>query len=93
MVRRLKPLCEPYGITKLDIFGSVARGEAEVGSGVDLVARVRKIPGRDFFLIADTRERRLGVPVDLLIFEDLEEMENPCRKDSIERDRRTIHGD
>jgi len=91
--RRLTPICEKYGITRLDVFGSVARNEAIVGSDVDLIAKFRKVPGLDFFGIADEMEKILGSPVDLLLFEGVEEMDNPYRKASIEQDRRAIYAE
>lgn len=79
------------GITRLEIFGSVARGEATKGSDVDLIATFRKIPGLGFFSMSEDMARRLGVPVDLLLSEDVDEMDNPYRKATIQRDRRVIY--
>jgi hypothetical protein len=91
IVRRLAPYCRRLGIVRLEIFGSVARGEAQVGSDVDLIATFRGIPGLSFFSMAEEMSRRLGVPVDLLLAEDVAEMINPFRKVTIERDRRVIY--
>ncbi len=41
--------------------------------------------------MAEEMSRRLGVPVDLLLAEDVAEMINPFRKVTIERDRRVIY--
>lgn len=91
IVRRLEPYCRKFGIVRLDVFGSVARGEARPGSDVDLIATFRKIPGLHYFSMEKEMGRRLGVPVDLLLAEDVTEMTNPHRKATIERDRRTIY--
>ena len=91
IVRRLAPYCRKLGIVRLEIFGSVARGEVQVGSDVDLIATFREIPGLSFFSMAEEMGRRLGVPVDLLLAEDVAEMTNPFRKVTIERDRRVIY--
>ena len=91
IVRRLAPYCRKLGIIRLEIFGSVARGEAQVGSDVDLIATFREIPGLSFFSMAEEMSRRLGVPVDLLLAEDVAEMTNPYRNVTIERDRRVIY--
>ena len=53
IVRRLAPYCRRLGIVRLEIFGSVARGEAQVGSDVDLIATFREIPGLSFFSLAE----------------------------------------
>jgi predicted nucleotidyltransferase len=91
IARRLAPLCRELGITRLEIFGSVARGEATKGSDVDLIATFRKIPGLGFFSMGEDMARRLGVPVDLLLAVDVDEMDNPYRKATIQRDRRVIY--
>lgn len=89
--RRLEPLCRQYGITKLEIFGSVARGEALVGSDVDLIATFNEHPGLEIVTLEETCAEALGVPVHLLTAEAVDEMTNPYRKESIERDRRTVY--
>lgn len=91
IVRRLAPYCRKLGIIRLEIFGSVARSEAQVGSDVDLIATFREIPSLSSFSMAEQMGQRLGVPVDLLLSEDVSEMTNPYRKATIERDRRVIY--
>jgi predicted nucleotidyltransferase len=91
IVRRLKPYCREHGIIRLDIFGSVARGDARPGSDVDLIATFREIPGLRYFSMENEMGRLLGVPVNLLLAEDIAEMTNPYRKLTIQRDRRTIY--
>lgn len=91
IVRRLTPYCRRHGIVRLDIFGSTARGEAGRGSDVDLIATFQKIPGLHYFSMEEEMGRLLGVPVHLLLANDVEEMTNLFRKVTIERDRRTIY--
>ena len=91
IARRLAPLCRRHGIERLEIFGSVARGEAGPGSDADLIVTFREIPGLEFMTIVDTMEKLLGVPVDLLTSDCVDEMTNPYRKELIERDRRVIY--
>ncbi len=91
ITRRLAPFCRRHGITRLDIFGSVARGEATPGSDVDLIASFPEHPGLAIVTIEEECAKLLGVPVHLLTFEAVEEMENPYRRDSIQADRRTIY--
>jgi len=90
IARRLAPCCRQNGITRLEIFGSVSRGDSVLGSDVDLIAMFREQPGLEIVPIEKEMSRLLGVPVDLLTFEMVDEMTNPFRKATIERDRRTI---
>ncbi len=91
IVRRLEPYCREHGIIRLELFGSSARGNARPGSDVDLIATFRKIPGLHYFSMEKEMGRLLGVPVDLMLVEDVEVMTNPYRKVTIQRDRRTIY--
>lgn len=91
IVRRMAPFCRKHGITRLEIFGSVARGEAEIGSDVDLIATFPEHPGLKIVAIEEECGKLLGVRVHLLTCEAVDEMTNPYRKDSIRRDRRTIY--
>ena len=91
ILRLLEPLCREFGITKLEVFGSAARGEARRGSDVDLIATFREHPGLRIVEVEQTMSKLLGVPVDLLTSEAVDEMTNPFRKESISRDRKTIY--
>jgi hypothetical protein len=91
IVRRLEPYCREHGIIRLEIFGSMARGDMRSGSDVDLIATFRKIPGLHYFSMEKEMTQILGVSVDLLLVEDVEEMTNPYRKVTIQRDRRRIY--
>ena len=77
------------GILHLSLFGSVARGDAEADSDVDIVAEFDPAARMDLFRlvglegrIADILERR----VDLLP----EPIEKPRLRANIERDRRFV---
>lgn len=75
------------GIRRLSLFGSVARGDAEAGSDVDLVAELDPEARIGLFALG-ALERRLtelvGRPVDLLP----EPVERPRLRANIDRDRR-----
>jgi hypothetical protein len=75
------------GIRHLSLFGSVARGDAEVDSDVDLAAELDPDARIGLFALA-ALERRLaelvGRPVDLLP----EPVEKPRLRANIDRDRR-----
>jgi len=91
IARLLAPCFRTEGIERLEIFGSVARGEARRGSDVDLIARFTEHPGLRIVSIEEEMAARLGVPVHLLTAEQVAEMDNPFRKASIENDRRVIY--
>ena len=75
------------GIRHLSLFGSVARGEAEAGSDIDLAAELDP-EGRIGIFALGALERRLtglvGRKVDLLP----EPIETPRLRANIDRDRR-----
>jgi predicted nucleotidyltransferase len=74
------------GIRRLSLFGSVARGDAEAESDVDLAAEFDPAARMDLIRLVGL-ERRLGEllgrPVDLLP----EPVEKPRLRANIERDR------
>ena len=81
--RRLAPLCRREGIVRLDIFGSAARGEAQPGSDVDLMAQFATTPGLRFFALEDKMAALLRVPVHLLTRQSVLEMTNRIRREAI----------
>ena len=91
IARRLAPLCRAHGITRLEIFGSVARGAAQPGSDVDLVATFTKSLGWDYFTLDEKMGEVLGIPVHLLSRDQLDSMTNPFFKTSILADVRVIY--
>ena len=65
---RLREVCERYGVASLDVFGSVARGDAGEGSDVDLLY-VLKSGTRLWFRIFDLEDELAALfnrPVDLV---------------------------
>ncbi len=89
----LEPYCRERGITRVQVFGSVARGQARQGGDVDLI--VTFAPGREprglhFYAIPNQMEALLGVPVQLMTEETLAEITNPFLKNSIVKDAREI---
>lgn len=68
-----------YGITRMGIFGSVARGEQVEGSDVDICFEA---PAPDLFTLARIKyelEALLGSPVDLVRLRD--RMDDYLRRD------------
>ena len=65
---RLDALCRRFGIARLDVFGSVARGEAGPGSDVDLLyelAQGRSL-GWEIEDLSQDLADLFGRPVDLV---------------------------
>ena len=65
---RLREVCERFGVERLEVFGSVARGEAAPSSDIDLLYKLK--PGTrlgfSFFDLEDELAQILGRPVDLV---------------------------
>jgi len=86
----LADYCRQAGITRLEAFGSTARGEARRGSDVDLLVTFAANPGLRFFTMEEEMAAILGVPVHLLTRDSVEQMTNPYRRESILADARVI---
>lgn len=57
-----------FGVERLMLFGSTARGEAHAGSDIDLLVRFSAPPGYDgYFALKCYLEALLGAPVDLVM--------------------------
>lgn len=65
---RLAEICGRFGIARLEIFGSVARGEADANSDIDVLYELR--PGAhlgwDIERLADELSELFGRRVDLV---------------------------
>jgi hypothetical protein len=83
--------CRQVGITRLEAFGSTARGDSRRGSDVDLLATFSENPGLRFFAMEDEMAGILGVPVHLMTRDSVEHMSNPYRRESILSDARVIY--
>ncbi len=74
------------GIRHLSVFGSLARGDAEADSDVDLAAEFDPNAAMDFIRLVALERRlseTLGRPVEILA----EPVENPRLRANIDRDR------
>ena len=86
-------LCRLYGVRRLGLFGSVARGEERGDSDIDFLAEFEapspdRMADRYFGFIADA-SRRFGRPVQVLT---PRMVRNPFLKRSLERDLTIVHG-
>lgn len=87
ILRAHEPELRQAGIRRLSLFGSVARGEAEAESDVDLAVEFDPAAEMDLIrLVALERQigEALGRPVEILP----EPVENPRLRVNVERDRR-----
>ncbi len=57
---------EKYGIEKLALVGSTARGEQVPGSDIDVCVQLRKTTFRIYMTIKEELERRFRMKVDLI---------------------------
>jgi uncharacterized protein len=64
-------LNERYGVERLAIFGSFAKGRGRKRSDLDILVQLRKPLGFDFMRLADHLEQVLGRKVDLATFETI----------------------
>lgn len=67
-LRRLEEICVEYGVARLEVFGSVSRGDARPGSDIDVLYELA--PGTRLGWkiedLADELSAVLGRPVDLI---------------------------
>jgi len=92
VAQRLPAFCRQHGIARVEVFGSLARGEATESSDVDLMITFRPEvhPGLEFFSMQDQLEVLLGCKVDLVTRRAVERSENPIRQRSILESAREI---
>lgn len=86
-------LCRRYGVRRLGLFGSVARGEERADSDIDFLVEFENLgpehmADRYFGFIEDAI-RRFGRPVQVLT---PRMVRNPFFKRSLERDLTILHG-
>jgi predicted nucleotidyltransferase len=84
--RRLRLFCEKRHIRRLEVFGSVARGQAKPNSDVDLLVTfdesVRVSTG-ELLEMAGEAEELIGRPVDFVLRPSLEQSPNRFAREHI----------
>ena len=91
-------LCLRYGVARLEVFGSAARGadfdpgKSDADFLVEFKAESALPPLEQFFGFAEALERLFGRPVDLLERKALEQSRNYIRRRSILADAQTVYG-
>jgi uncharacterized protein len=88
-VARLVEVCRRYGVEELAVFGSVARGEAQDESDVDLLYVLAPGARLGFALnrLEDELAEVFGRPVDLVSRKAL----HPLLRDTVEAEARTLY--
>jgi predicted nucleotidyltransferase len=85
----LAAVCQRYGVARLWVFGSVARGEARTDSDIDLLYELlpdRRL-GWELVDLIDELSRLLGRPVDLIARDAI----HPLIRDAVLREARALH--
>lgn len=65
--RKIIPIAEKYGVNKLWIFGSYARGEADSDSDIDILIERGKIRGMQYFGFVLELETEFKCHVDVVV--------------------------
>ncbi|MFO8008386.1 MAG: nucleotidyltransferase family protein [Candidatus Brocadiia bacterium] len=75
---RLAEICRRYGVSRLEVFGSLARGEEEAGSDLDVLVSFESgvRGGLSFVALQQELEELFGRPVDLLTRKSVERSPN-----------------
>src|SRR5688572_11096418 len=86
------PACAELGVKRLDVFGSVARGDADSQSDIDLLVEFKEPSSglhRRFFRLLHHLEDSLGRKIDLLT---LSALRNPYFRKRVLQERIRISG-
>jgi hypothetical protein len=86
------PACREFKVKRLDLFGSLARGEHTTESDVDLLVEFEepdRQPSKRFFGLLHQLEDTLGCAVDLLTVSSLS---NPYLRRRVLKERMNIYG-
>jgi hypothetical protein len=84
VLKNMSPvLMEKYGVTKIGIFGSVARNQSDESSDVDIVYEMIRPNGFTAAHLKEELEKNLNYPVDLVRYR---ERMSPLLKKRIDKD-------
>ena len=86
------PACREFSVRRLDLFGSLARGEQASAGDIDLLVEFEDPdlrPSKRFFGLLHHLEDTLGCEVDLLTADGLR---NPYFRSRVLRERVNIYG-
>lgn len=94
----LAALCRRYGVKRLEVFGSAARGvdfdpnKSDFDFLVEFGQRSDLSPREQFLGFAEALEKLLGRPVDLVERKAVEASRNYIRRRAILRHAETVYG-
>lgn len=87
----LSYLRERYGVKKVALFGSFAKGHPRKGSDIDILVELKKPLGLEFVGLADHLEHILGRKVDLVTLQTVRRSQRTARYRHIAQDiKRTL---
>lgn len=67
--QELPRLKEQYGVERIVLYGSYAKGKQKNKSDIDVLVDLKETPGFEFFSLNDRLEEILGRKVDLATFD------------------------
>ncbi len=94
----LAALCRKFGVTRLDVFGSAARGidfdpqRSDIDFLVEFEDSSDSSALQQFFGLAEALEAELGQPVDLVELRVIEASRNYIRRHAILKDAERVYG-
>jgi predicted nucleotidyltransferase len=89
--QELPYLTERYGVVRIAVYGSFARGTPTRKSDVDLLVKLARPLGLEFVALTGYLEERLGCKVDLATFETLDRsLTHPRRAAVAQEIQRTL---
>ena len=96
--QQLAELCRRFGVVRLDVFGSAARGDDfdPARSDADFLVELDPVPGlsdlQQYFGLAEALKELLGRPVDLVERRAIEDSRNYIRRHTILKDAERVYG-
>jgi predicted nucleotidyltransferase len=87
------PICNRYGVCRLDLFGSYARGEQHADSDIDFCVSFRDLPpaeyAKKFFGLLHDLEDSLHASIDLLTASSIKK---PSLRQDIDQNGICVYG-
>ena len=92
-IKELKKLCDNYYVSKLYVFGSIAKGDFNDESDIDFLVRFSGVNPLDYFDnyldFKENLEQLYSRKVDLV---EIQTIKNPILKKSIDRNKILLYG-